>query len=112
MLTYQTELPYSPPGFNKPSAVAGILDAKPHHLGQRGQDVYDMMAYKNASDYDRASQKGDNDYQLRQQEYQRQLVLKGLGDMAEEQQRQNELANRSQSLVYGTAGNLLGGLFR
>lgn len=94
------------------SALAGILGARPHQYGQRHSDVYDASAYANAAEYDRSAEKTNTDYQLRQQEAQRNLVLRGLGEMAEEQQRQNDAANRRNSLVQGSASSFLGGLFR
>lgn len=114
MLQYQTELPYLAPaaGSMRQSALAGILGAKPQQYGQRHSDVYDAAAYSNAADYDRSAEKANTDYQLRQQEAQRKLILSGLNDMAQEQQRQNEVANKKNSIVYGAAGNFLGGLFK
>lgn len=114
MLTYQSEAQYPMPGSGsmRSDAMAGILNAKPYSYGQRHSDVYDALAYRNASDYDRAAQQVQTDSQLRQQEARRGLVLKGLSEMAEEQQRQNELANRRNSLVQGASSTLLGGLFR
>lgn len=114
MLTYQTELPYLAPaaGSMRQSALAGILGSKPQKYGQRHADVYDAAAYSNAADYDRSAEKANTDYQLRQQEAQRKLVLSGLSEMAQEQQRQNDVAKQRNSIVYGAAGNFLGSLFK
>jgi hypothetical protein len=94
------------------SALSGILGSKPQKYGQRHSDVYDAAAYSNAAEYDRSAEKANTDYQLRQQEAQRKLVLSGRGELAQEQQRQNDVANKRNSIVYGAAQNFLGGLFR
>jgi hypothetical protein len=65
------------------------------------------MGVNNAA-YNLEQSKLANDYALKQQDSERQLVLQGLQQMSQAQQNQNSLANSRMGNVSG----LLSGLFR
>jgi hypothetical protein len=65
------------------------------------------MGVNNAA-YGIEKSKAANDYALKQQDAERQLVLQGLQQMSQAQQNQNALANSR----IGNVSGLLSGLFR
>jgi hypothetical protein len=65
------------------------------------------MGVNNAA-YNLEQSKLANDYALKQQDSERQLVLQGLQQMSQAQQNQNSLANSR----LGNVSGLLSGLFR
>jgi hypothetical protein len=114
MLTYnsslQNHLPYSP--LQRNSALAALTVKSPYgKFGSTHQDILNAMGGRNAANFDVAATKANADYQLAQQEAQRQLALQGLQQMSNAQQNQNELTNTRLQNMYGVANNLLGGLF-
>jgi hypothetical protein len=70
------------------------------------------MGDANAAQYDIDASKANADYQNKQQEAERQLVLQGLQMMDKGQQNQNSIYNTRLQNMTGFAGNLLGGLFK
>jgi len=113
MLTYKSELPSSQPvsGSMRKSALAGILNASPYQYGSRHDDIYRGMAQQSAVEYDRAASKANATGEQEYQSAMRNLLLRGLGNMNDEQQARNRIDNENASLVFGFANKALGGLF-
>lgn len=113
MLTYETTLQNTPPYSRAQSSAAlGALTAKsPWHYNQNHQDVMNSLGSQNAAQFDLAATKANTDYQLQQQQAERELVLTGLQSMAQGQQNQNALQNQRLQTLFGGAKSLLGGLF-
>ena len=113
MLTYNTSLQNSPPysQAQQATALAALTARSPYHFNQNHQDVMNSLGSQNAAQFDLASTKANTDYQLQQQEAERQLVLNGLQSMAQGQQNQNSLQNERLQTLFGGAKSLLGGLF-
>lgn len=114
MLTYQSHLQSQPPfsDTQRDAALAAIRRSSPYKVfGQNHQDVLNALSESAAGALDMEAYRANADYQLRQQQSQRQLALAGLQQQAEaEQNRRNMSNSRLQSMV-GFAGSLLGGLF-
>jgi hypothetical protein len=114
MLNYNTSLtsapPYSPA--QKADALKALSAGSPYSkFGGVHDDVFRSEGAKNASTFDLEATKANTDYQLAQQAAERQLVLQGLQQMGQAQQNQQNLTNTRLQNMYGTANNLLGGLF-
>jgi len=109
MLTYRSNIPSAPPVSQRmrDAALSGILAPSPY--GQ--SDLYGALAKSNAVDYDRAASAANAEYENKRRQAMNALVVSGLGQMADQQQQRNDLMNKQSSLVYGTVGGLLGGLF-
>lgn len=113
MLTYKSELPYSQPVSEsmRKGALAGMLNASPYQYGDRHNDIYRGLAQQVATEYDRAATKMNTASEQEQQSAMRNLLLRGLGNMNDEQQARNRIANENSSLVYGFGSRALGGLY-
>ena len=103
MLTYNTTLP-----FDAPKSLPSPVPASPftRYGSTHGDMLRAQMGAANAQ-YGIDSAKAANDYQLKQQDAERQLVLQGLQQMGQSQQNQNSLANAR----FGAVNGLLSGLF-
>ncbi len=113
MLTYDSNLQYTQPVSSsmRSGALKGILGASPYAYGPRHDDVYRMMAQRNAVEYDREASRANTSQEQEAQGLMRRLALSGLSNMNDEMQAQNRIANQNSSMLYGFAGNVLGGLF-
>jgi hypothetical protein len=104
MRTYNTTLPFaSPQGMPAPSPGSPFT-----RYGSTPDDVLRAQMGVNNAAYNLEQSKLANDYALKQQDSERQLVLQGLQQMSQAQQNQNSLANSRMGNVSG----LLSGLFR
>lgn len=113
MLTYKSSLQNKPPVSDefRSSALAGLRAGSPYTYTQTHGDVYKSLGQENAVDFDIAATKANTDYQMKQQDAQRQLALQGLQQMATAQQNEQDLTNNRLQMMYGTVGDLLKGLF-
>ena len=112
MLTYNSTLQNTPPITAGMQAQATAMPRSPFTaFGKNHQDVLRSLYSANAANLDLQAQKTNTDYELAQQQAQRQLALSGLQQMAEAQQNQNALANRRLQSLIGVASPLLQGLF-
>jgi len=104
MLTYNTTLPFSAPqGLPTPAPQSPFT-----RYGSTHDDMLRAQMGVNNAAYGIEQAKAENDYALKQQDAERQLVLQGLQQMSQAQQNQNSLANSRMGNVSG----LLSGLFR
>lgn len=114
MLTYQSSLNNKPPVSDeyRARALTGLRAPSPFTAyTQTHGDVYRGLGAENAVDFDIAATKANTDYQMKQQDAQRQLALQGLQQMATAQQNEQDLTNNRLQMMYGTVGDLLKGLF-
>jgi len=104
MLTYNTTLPFA-----SPQGTPAPLPESPFtRYGSTHDDVLRAQMGVNNAAYNLEQSKLANDYALKQQDSERQLVLQGLQQMSQAQQNQNSLANSR----LGNVSGLLSGLFR
>lgn len=111
MITYQSTLQDSPPASEqqRSAALSGLRIKSPYGAyGSSHQDVLNALGDRNAAEYDQAAYRANMDYQMKQQDSQRQLALAGLQQMNEAQQNDNSLINQR----FGNYASLLGGLLR
>jgi hypothetical protein len=112
MLTYNTTLQNKPPAASPLRDMAAFAVAPPHsQFGSNYLDLAQSYGQRNAADYAVAADKANTDYQLKQQEAQRQLVLQGLQQMSQAQQNEQGLANQRLGNATGLMSSLLSGLF-
>jgi hypothetical protein len=114
MLNYKTSLQNKPPVSDqyRADALAGLRVKSPYtQYGSTHDDILMTIGDANAAQYDIDASKANADYQNKQQEAERQLVLQGLQMMDKGQQNQNSIYNTRLQNMTGFAGNLLGGLF-
>jgi hypothetical protein len=113
MLTYRTTLPSTipVPDQDRAEALRGLTVKSPYKYGINHQDILNSLGSENAIAYDINASKANADYQLRQQDAERQLVLQGLQQMGQAKQNSTDLVNSRLQSMYGTVGNLLSGLF-
>jgi hypothetical protein len=104
MLTYNTTLPFSAPqGLPAPDPQSPFT-----RYGSTHDDMLRAQVVANSAAYGIDQAKAANDYAMKQQDAERQLVLQGLQQMSQAQQNQNSLANTR----IGSVSGLLSGLFR
>lgn len=104
MLTYNTTLQSaSPQGMPPPAPESPFT-----RYGSTHDDVLRAQMGVNNAAYNLEQSKLANDYAMKQQDAERQLVLQGLQQMSQAQQHQNSLANSRM----GNVSSLLSGLFR
>jgi hypothetical protein len=103
VLTYNTTLPFSAPqGLPSPAAQSPFT-----RYGSTHDDVLRSQMGINNAAYGLEKSRAANDYALKQQEAERQLVLQGLQQMSQAQQNNNSLTNARM----GNVSSLLSGLF-
>ena len=103
MLNYNTSIPFSAPqGPPSPAAQTPFT-----RYGSTHDDVLRAQMGANNAQYALDKSRADNDYALKQQDAERQLVLQGLQQMGHAQQNQNSLMNTR----LGNVSGLLSGLF-
>lgn len=107
MLTYTTTLAAAGPGFAPPPKLPSPYNV----YGQNHRDVLAGLQSPLNANYSIAQSKANSDYDMRKMDAERQLTLQGLQQMSQAQQQSNDLANQRFSLLTGTAGGLLQGLF-
>jgi hypothetical protein len=114
MLNYKTSLQNKPPVSDqyRADALAGLRVKSPYaQYGSTHDDILMSRGDANAAQYDIDASKANADYQTKQQEAERQLVLQGLQMMDKGQQDQNNAYSTRLQRMTGVANNLLGGLF-
>lgn len=113
MLKYKSSLQNVPPASDefRDRALAGLSSGSPFKYTPTHADVYRGLGQQNAVDFDIAATKANTDYQMKQQDAQRQLALQGLQAMAGAEKDEQDLVNNRLQMMYGTVGNLLQGLF-
>lgn len=91
-LTYNTHLPFQPPVQDRSAALRGLASA-PQHAGYGSNygDLNRELAVENMSNYNRAADQANFNYDVSRTAAQQGLALAGLRNMAEEQQRQRDL---------------------
>lgn len=114
MLTYNTSLQNRPPlpDGDRQKALSGLKIKSPWAYGSAHKDILNAANVANQAAYDVEATKVNTDYEMKQKEAERRLVLAGLQQMNEAQQNQQQLVNTRMQNMYGVVGNLLGGLFR
>lgn len=112
MLTYDTGIQAKPPinPAMQQKALAGL-----HAYGQMqypgpAQDVYDGRATEAGVDYERATTAANNKFMAEAQQAQQDTALRGLQQMSQAQQNDNNLANQRQQMSLDYAGKLFGGM--
>jgi hypothetical protein len=113
MLQYNTSLKNSPPlaAGDRQKALEGLKIKSPWNYGSAHRDILNASNVANQAAYDVEATKVNADYEMKQKDAERRLVLAGLQQMNEAQQNQQQLANTRLGNMYGMVGNLLGGLF-
>lgn len=114
-MQYRTSIPTTPPidpGMRQ-NALAALSAMPPRGVAA---DVYSGMAQRNAVDYDRAAQKANDDYVERARGIQSQMAVRGLQQLAQQQENQMNIANtvfrQNLDRTGGLLNSLLGGLYR
>lgn len=107
-LTYDTRLPSQPPVQNRQQALAS-LSAPPKHKGYGSNygDLTREYAVENMSNYNRAADQANFAYDAQRTGAQQGLALSGLSNMAQEQQRQRDLASARLQNMRSALGALL-----
>lgn len=113
MLKYKSSLQNNPPVNDefRGKALTGLTAPSPFTYTPTHEDVYRGLGQQQAVDFDVAATKANTDYQMKQQDSQRQLALQGLQAMADAEKNDQDLVNNRLQMMYGTVGNLLQGLF-
>jgi hypothetical protein len=113
-MQYRTAIPFTPPidpGMRQ-SALAALSAEAPGV----DADVYGGLAQRNAVQYDRAAQKQNDDYTARARGIQSQMAMRGLQQLAQQQENQMNIANTVFRQNLGRAGGMLnsvlGGLYQ
>lgn len=114
MLTYESSLKRQPPTREIDTRAAAKAMQMPAYgaYNQNHRDVMAALGGLAGSQFAMASDKANADYDLAQQQAQRQLVLSGLQQMGEAQQNNNSIANTKLQNMVGFAGGILQDLFR
>lgn len=114
MLTYDSTLSRQPPTRAIDTGAAAKAMRMPPYgaYNQNHRDVMAALGGLAGAQFGVDSEKANADYDLAQQQAQRQLVLSGLQQMGAAQQNNNSLANTKLQNMVGFAGGLLGDLFR
>lgn len=113
MITYTGTLANTPPISDalRSEAMDGMRRKSPWKYPSQHGDIMRALGQENAVNFDRAATKANTDYQLEQQKAERELALSGLGQMAQAQQQQQQLANSRMQSALGMYSGLLSGLF-
>lgn len=113
MLTYNSSLQRQPPSreIDRAAAAKSMRTSPYAAYNQNHRDVMAALGGLAGSQFELASEKANTDYDLAQQQAQRQLVLAGLQQMGEAQQNNNSLANTRLQNMVGFSSGLLRNLF-
>lgn len=91
-LTYNTYLPFSPPVQDRSPALTGLAGApRQPQYGSNYGDLNRQFAVENMSNYNRAADQANFNYDVARTGAQQGLALAGLRNMADQQQRQRDL---------------------
>lgn len=113
MLTYNSSLQRQPPTreIDRDAATKAMRTTPYAAYNQNHRDVMAALGGLAGSQFNVAADKANTDYDLAQQQAQRQLVLAGLQQMGEAQQNNNSLANARLQNMVGFSSGLLRNLF-
>lgn len=107
-LTYNTRLPFQPPVQDRSEALRGLAGApRQPGYGSAYGDMNRQFAMENMSNYNRAADQANFNYDVSRAGAQQALALSGLRNMAEEQQRQRELGAARLNNLRSALGALL-----
>lgn len=90
-------------------ALAGLASQPMPYPGS-AKDVYRARALAAGVDYERAAAEANNKHLANAQQAQQTSALAGLSQMADAQERQNQLANQQRSMRMDYLGQMSGGL--
>lgn len=107
-LNYDTRLPRQPPAPTRQPALQGLASAPDQPgYGSNYGDLNRAYAVENMRSYNRAADQANFAYDAQRTGAQQQLALGGLQNMAQEQQRQRDLAAGRLQNLQSALGALL-----
>jgi hypothetical protein len=114
MYSYNTSIPVKPvvPYQDRMAALGGLSAQSPYKTPGAHSDVYAHLSKGNQTSYDRAVQMADQSHMQRATEMQNQMALRGLQQLSQQRENQQNLANRRTQMVSGFLNGLLTDLYR
>lgn len=109
MFQYNTSLQNKPPVTPQMRALDGL--ASPYQYPGAHGDVMASRAAQVAADYNVAGDKANTDYALAKQQAENALVLRGLNNLAQDQDNQRKVYQGRLDMMRGLQNNIMGGLF-
>lgn len=107
-MQYQTQLPFQPPVQSRQPALSALAAApRVPGYGSNYADLSRAYAAENMSNYNRAADQANFAYDAQRTGAQQGLALSGLSNMAQEQQRQRDLAAARLQNMRSALGALL-----
>lgn len=107
---YNTSIPVQSPFSGRPQALEGLTAARPFATSA-GADTYGGLSQANATDFDRDTQAKEAAYIAQARDMQQQMAMRGLEQMAQQQQNQQQLQTTRMNNATSYLNSLLSGLF-